>query len=218
MLADGSLVIIWESNGPDGSDYNIVGQRFSADGGTAIGGEFGVNSSTQFDQREPSLAAAGDGFVVTWRSEGPTGGVFSQRFDAAANMIGGLSLTGSALSETLSAADAEQAAVIDGAGGNDAITGGTAGDSLSGGSGNDTLSGGAGNDTLIGGSGDDVYVLASTDSGDTLVENDNEGTDEVRISVGNNSLFGTSSTFTLAEGGIERVVLADGKEIRLYGR
>jgi Ca2+-binding RTX toxin-like protein len=44
---------------------------------------------------------------------------------------------------------------------------------VAGAGGNDTLTGGTGRQTLAGGKGDDVYVV---DGGETIVENDKEGT------------------------------------------
>lgn len=60
---------------------------------------------------------------------------------------------------------------------NNVLTGNGGNNTLTGGGGNDTLDGGAGTDTLIGGTGDDTYILAA--SGDTITENNNEGTDTV---------------------------------------
>jgi len=61
------------------------------------------------------------------------------------------------------------------------LLGNTANNILTGLDGNDTLDGGAGDDTLIGGLGDDNYVIG--EAGDTIVENANEGTDNVVASV-----------------------------------
>ncbi|MBX5142850.1 rhizobiocin, partial [Rhizobium lentis] len=58
------------------------------------------------------------------------------------------------------------------------ITSGLGDDTLSGGAGNDTLDGGWGADTLIGGTGNDIYVAYYT--GDTIIENADEGTDTVQ--------------------------------------
>ncbi len=69
---------------------------------------------------------------------------------------------------------------------NNLITGGAGADTLTGGAGDDTLSGGAGIDRMVGGTGNDVYIVDVAT--DVIVENLNEGTDEVRTAL---------TTFTL---------------------
>nr|CRH06909.1 Conserved protein of unknown function [Include 22 repeats of Haemolysin-type calcium-binding region] M2 protein [Candidatus Magnetococcus massalia] len=90
-------------------------------------------------------------------------------------------LTGTA---TVSAAGSGDAFRIDGASGNDTLTGGSGADGLYGDSGADVISGGAGNDfimgeagadTLTGGSGNDVFIYtatseSSTTSSDTITD------------------------------------------------
>ena len=90
--ADGSYVVVWQSNGQDGSGWGVYGQRYAADG-SAVGTEFQVNSYTSSTQMEASVVAlAGGGFVVTWSSDGqavPTNGgvpyfdVYARVYDAA---------------------------------------------------------------------------------------------------------------------------------------
>jgi Ca2+-binding RTX toxin-like protein len=63
-------------------------------------------------------------------------------------------------------------------GGNDQLDGGAGNDTLLGGEGDDYLDGGTGDDTMRGGKGNDVIVVDSV--GDVVIENLNEGTDEVR--------------------------------------
>lgn len=60
---------------------------------------------------------------------------------------------------------------------NDTLTGDVDNDDLYGLTGNDTLDGGVGADTLQGGSGDDTYFVDN--SADTVVENADEGYDQV---------------------------------------
>jgi hypothetical protein len=79
----GDFVVVWESQGQDGSSYGVFGRRF-ASSGAALGGEFQVNTFTPGFQRYPRVAVlpAGD-FVVVWHSElqdGAEAGVFGQRF------------------------------------------------------------------------------------------------------------------------------------------
>ena len=64
---------------------------------------------------------------------------------------------------------------------NNLLYGNSAANTLFGGDGNDTLNGAAGVDTMIGGQGNDTYVVDN--SGDSIIENLNEGTDIVQSSV-----------------------------------
>src|SRR5690606_2578145 len=59
-----------------------------------------------------------------------------------------------------------EAVTVDGAAGNDAITGTAIGDTLNGGEGNDTLTGFRGADTVNGGEGDDTMVWNNGDGSD----------------------------------------------------
>ncbi len=84
----GNFVVVWESDGQDGSGRAVVARRFGSDG-NALGGEILVNENTTGDQRSPVVARNPSGaFFVAWQSEGtpPDGdgwGVFARGFDAA---------------------------------------------------------------------------------------------------------------------------------------
>jgi hypothetical protein len=84
--AGGNFVVVWGSNGQDGSGYGIVGQRYDAAGAPA-GSEFRINTYTTGNQRIPAVARAARGdFVVVWQSLGQDGSgsaVVGQRYDAA---------------------------------------------------------------------------------------------------------------------------------------
>ncbi len=85
MDSDGDFVVAWQSDGQDGSGYGVFAQRFSA-AGVPQGSEFSVNTYTTNRQGAPSVSMDANGdFVVAWSGTGPgeTGGVFSQRYDAA---------------------------------------------------------------------------------------------------------------------------------------
>ncbi|MCP4248999.1 MAG: ricin-type beta-trefoil lectin domain protein, partial [bacterium] len=73
---DGGFVVVWESEGSSGSDasgLSIQGRRYAADG-TAMGGEFQVNTYTDDWQWIPSVTALADGgFVAVWQSFGSSG-------------------------------------------------------------------------------------------------------------------------------------------------
>jgi hypothetical protein len=78
---DGSFVVTWHGAGQDASGNGVFARRYASNG-TAVGGEFQVNSTTAGDQRYASLSRAADGrFVVVWESpdENITG-VYGRRF------------------------------------------------------------------------------------------------------------------------------------------
>lgn len=101
--------------------------------------------------------------------------------------------TGNALSNWIEGNAA--ANVLNGGGGNDTIIGGD---------GNDTLNGGTALATLIGGLGDDVYIVDTPT--DTLIEEENGGTDEIRTNV----------TWVLGAN-FERLVLTGGSAVHGTG-
>jgi Ca2+-binding RTX toxin-like protein len=76
------------------------------------------------------------------------------------------------------------------------LTGNSASNTLTGGAGNDTLDGEMGADMLIGEAGDDLYIVDET--GDSAIENANEGTDTVFSSV----------TYSLSGTHVERLTLS----------
>lgn len=91
MLAGGGFVIAWQGPGTaaiDPNDADIQARRYNA-GGTALGAEFRVNSATDGNQTETSVAAlANGGFFVTWSgastgTDQSFGSVQGRRFDAA---------------------------------------------------------------------------------------------------------------------------------------
>ncbi len=96
-LADGTVVAVWSSQGSGGADRSesgILGRRFAA-GGSALGGDFQVNSYTLYDQGSPRVAALpGGGFEVVWTSGGSSGtdtrfmSVQGRRFAAGGAPVG----------------------------------------------------------------------------------------------------------------------------------
>jgi hypothetical protein len=82
----GGYVVVWNSNGQDGSSWGIYAQRFNASG-VAVGPEWQVNSLSGGEQSWPHVAGLSDGgFVITWQDanghDGSGWGVFGQRYDA----------------------------------------------------------------------------------------------------------------------------------------
>ena len=92
VLANGTQVVVWASNGQDGSGYGIYGRRLGVDG-QPIGPEFRVNSCWINNQDTPSVAALGNGgFMVFWQDipsyDAAFAGVYAQRYDAAGVAVG----------------------------------------------------------------------------------------------------------------------------------
>ncbi len=90
-LEGGGFVLVWTSDGQDGSGYGVYGRLYDA-GGEAAGGEFLVNATTADNQHEPAVAAlAGGGFVVAWMSFDPDGGGYGiqgRRYEAGGAAAG----------------------------------------------------------------------------------------------------------------------------------
>jgi hypothetical protein len=91
MNAAGDFVIIWGSLQQDGSNWGVYGQRYDSSG-TALGGEFLVNTSTVGGQGAARVSMADDGsFAVVWTDtivDGSAIGVLGQRFDATGGKVG----------------------------------------------------------------------------------------------------------------------------------
>jgi len=88
-LAD--FVVVWRSEGQDGAEGGIFGQRFS-NGGAPMGTEFRVNTITTGDQSTPSIDVNSTGaMTVAWASYGQDGdgyGIYCQRFDEDGAKVG----------------------------------------------------------------------------------------------------------------------------------
>src|SRR5436305_220833 len=74
FAGDGTLAVVWQSDGQDGNGRGVYAQRFAADG-TPLGAELPVNVTTAGDQQAPRVAceAAGSGYTVVWESAGQDG-------------------------------------------------------------------------------------------------------------------------------------------------
>src|SRR5262245_42357467 len=67
-LADGSFAVTWMSL-DNGSDYDIRGRVFAADGTPVNGSDFRVSTTNASNQKTPQITALTDGgFAVTWVS------------------------------------------------------------------------------------------------------------------------------------------------------
>jgi len=82
---EGNSTLVWASDGEDGSDWGVFGQRFDRHG-SVRGEPFSANTTVARDQTFPSVAAGPDGqFVVTWSGylQDSSGyGVYARLFDA----------------------------------------------------------------------------------------------------------------------------------------
>ena len=92
MRDDGRFVVVWVSNGQDGSGNGVFSQRFGANG-TPLGSEFQLNTTTMGNQISPAVAGAPNGgfLIGTWGSynlDGSFGGIGAQLFDGDGNKIG----------------------------------------------------------------------------------------------------------------------------------
>jgi hypothetical protein len=91
MSSNGDFVIVWASEGQDGSGYGIYGQRYDSSG-VPQGSELQVNTYISNDQEMPAVAMDPNGnFVVVWESEGQDGsedGVFARLYNNTGTPIG----------------------------------------------------------------------------------------------------------------------------------
>jgi hypothetical protein len=80
--ADGSFVVVWESEGQDGWGKGAFGRRFDA-AGVPLGTEFQLSLQTVNNQSRPVIVMQADGSSTTaWSSEsdGYSGGIFARHF------------------------------------------------------------------------------------------------------------------------------------------
>ena len=87
----GSFVVVWEVDQKDGDSFGVFGQKLDS-AGSAVGGEFRVNTTTTSSEQYPSVSASGvDGFVVTWTVFAPVDGsataVYAQRYCAPLSAV-----------------------------------------------------------------------------------------------------------------------------------
>jgi hypothetical protein len=94
--SSGNFVVVWSSQGQDGSSTGVFGQRY-ASSGTPLGPEFRVNTYTTTGQNGGSVASDPSGnFVVVWTDYGQgisydgwwAGGVFGQRYASSGVPLG----------------------------------------------------------------------------------------------------------------------------------
>ena len=81
-LDNGGFVVTWADDNPGGGDLSVSAIRaqvYQADG-TAVGGEFLVNTTTDLEQNRPAITGLADGgFVAVWDDRSESGGDTSGR-------------------------------------------------------------------------------------------------------------------------------------------
>ncbi|MFC5358600.1 hypothetical protein, partial [Azospirillum himalayense] len=95
VLANGTQVVTWASNGQDGSGYGVYARLLDGHG-QPLGNEFRVNASTDKSQSNPKVTGLGNGgFMIVWDevdavSQPPIGNfaVYARFYDAAGNAVG----------------------------------------------------------------------------------------------------------------------------------
>lgn len=91
MDANGNYVVVWGSQGQDGSGWGVYGQRYDMNGDSR-GNEFQINTTTTGDQTEPTVAMDPSGnFVVAWQSNqnSVSWSIYAQRYNASGVAQGG---------------------------------------------------------------------------------------------------------------------------------
>lgn len=80
VLADGSVFVVWASEGADGSMQGVYGQRMSMTG-QKFGTEVRINEFTAFNQRSPAVIGLDGGdYLVAWVGE-------QQRFENSVDIF-----------------------------------------------------------------------------------------------------------------------------------
>ncbi len=91
-LPGGGFVVTWQRAANSGTNFEIVGQRFTSSG-TATGAQFTANTQTTNNQFGNDVARLTDGgFVVSWADPVPSNGggrIVARHYDPSGNAIGG---------------------------------------------------------------------------------------------------------------------------------
>jgi Ca2+-binding RTX toxin-like protein len=252
VLASGGFVISWTDHSGQGGDFSsggIKAQRFDAQG-AKLGGEFLVNTITNYPQAAPQVVALPTGgFVISWADYSTgTGSKESQYLNVKAQLftetgarVGSEFQINQAtqftqISPTLAAGpsgsfiafwgdDASGSwdytsariyrMVAPGTAAGDVIAGTAGMDMIDGLGGDDILDGGAGADTMRGGLGDDVFVVDN--GGDTVLELDAQGIDEVRVALASFSLAGLAHVEKLTGGSADQTLTGNGLDNVING-
>ncbi len=183
-LADGGFVVVWESEGQDGSSWGIYGQRYNADGTPYV------------DEDDPAAITGTDG-------DDTLRGTVDD--DIIKGLAGNDVLSGHDGDDTLTGGAGDD--MLRGNAGADLLDGDAGNDLLYGGDGDDTVNGGADNDSLYGGNGADL--LAGDDGDDFLFGG--KGNDSLDGGDGNDDLYGGTGN-DMVNGGSGNDIVQGGRE------
>ena len=110
-LDNGGFVLVWTSDGQDGSGAGIYMQRYNDDADPR-GGEVRVNTTTAGAQTSPAATGLdGGGYVVTWLQPA-SNALMAQRFDSAGRPAG----AEFAVNQTAATSDAHSVTALSGGG------------------------------------------------------------------------------------------------------
>ncbi|MHC5347851.1 peroxidase family protein [Metapseudomonas furukawaii] len=199
---------------PDGPANPVLAFQWQAGSGNTFNNIVGATQANF----TPTLAHIGQQLrVVVTYTDGL--GALETVTSAATSVVAGALMLGTAGNDVLDGTAGDDVAnggagndVLNGLAGNDTLNGGTGNDVLNGAAGNDVLNGGAGNDTMSGGTGNDIYVASQLL--DSVIEQPNEGIDEVQTTMANFTLganvenlrFFGSAAFTGTGNGLDNVI------------
>ena len=170
MLADNIENLILTGRGNTNATGNMLANQLTGNAGNnRLNGQGGADTMIGGQGNDVYVFDNSGDKAIELDGEGIDTVESSVTVVALGNFIENLTLTG--------------IAAINGAGNglDNVIIGNSGANRLDGGAGNDRIDGGAGADTMLGGAGDDVFVVDNT--GDTVIENEGQGTDTVESRV-----------------------------------
>jgi Ca2+-binding RTX toxin-like protein len=205
-LEDGGFVVIWNSKGQDGPNHGIFAQRFRSDGTPYAasvertgdgsnnilyggGGDDKLNgmagNDTLYGLVGYDLLNGGLGADKMLGGMGNDTYIIDNPGDAVIeNTNSGIDTVESSINYTLGS-NVEN--LVHTGTGNITGTGNTLNNVLTGNDGKNILDGKTGLDTMVGGQGDDTYIIDQVGELALITENDEEGTDLLKIGYANNS-------------------------------
>ena len=193
-LSDGGFVVTWDSYDVYNLDWDVVAQRYDADGKPfGVSTESVVYDSVWSDEVYGSdgddnlSGSSGDDYIITGNGVDIVNGGSGDDGINAFTSTGSKTLYGGEGDDIIWGGEDDDYIYgnegddywLEGFSGDDIINGGLGNDEIYGSAGNDTLSGDSGFDWLYGGEGDDTYLV--TDQWDYI--SDNEGNNNVVVSV-----------------------------------